>query len=349
MVDDDFLLAPVVEKYLLDTAAGWDRSDTFLRRRSASGRTYGEALRANLDRALRLAAPFAAAPQVDHLIRLRDGQGVGEWRDSLEGLGGGRTPYDVNVALVPAALRAAERLYVLLHDADSAERAAGMQPAWRKAAAFFEVEIPAASATRRIEAYAAELGIDPAEALAAAQGGVAFPALALDGAGRPIPIMHSDDGFVLMLTDPSPEALAGVALRLLRPFPAGLRTSVGMLVANPALCPDPEVRALITPRHYHGTVVWSWQQALLAAGLRRQLARTDLPESTRRALLDAEAALWGVIQAMRAMSTSELWSFTVRDGKLELCPFGQGRGSDHTDESNAIQLWSTVYLAVRPP
>jgi len=44
---------------------------------------------------------------------------------------------------------------------------------------------------------------------------------------------------------------------------------------------------------------------------------------------------------------SELWSWTCQDGQFRIAPFGAS-GAD-VDESNAAQLWSTVYLAVRPP
>lgn len=55
---------------------------------------------------MRIAAPFAANPIKENLIHLNDGESVGQWRDSNTGLGGSRIPYDVNTALVPAALRA---------------------------------------------------------------------------------------------------------------------------------------------------------------------------------------------------------------------------------------------------
>src|SRR5205814_10706003 len=48
-------------------------------------------------------SPFADAPSAGTLVCLKEGQLVGEWRDSTEGLGLGRTPFNVNVALVPAA------------------------------------------------------------------------------------------------------------------------------------------------------------------------------------------------------------------------------------------------------
>ena len=47
------------------------------------------------------------------------------------------------------------------------------------------------------------------------------------------------------------------------------------------------------------------------------------------------------------MRLSELWTFEVEGGRCRIVPLGQGRGD--VTESNAAQLWSTVYLAVRPP
>jgi hypothetical protein len=119
-------------------------------------------------------------------------------------------------------------------------------------------------------------------------------------------------------------------------------------VANPTFAADPALRARFTRHDYHGTVVWSWQQALLAAGIRNQLARTDLSADARRALEDAELALWEAIRGIQhlGMGTAELWSYTVRDGRFVLVPFGEGHGD--ADESNAVQLWSTVYLSVQP-
>jgi hypothetical protein len=94
-------------------------------------------------------------------------------------------------------------------------------------------------------------------------------------------------------------------------------------------------------------VVWSWQQAMLADGLAWQLLRDDLPAATRANLGDAQAALWEAIEATAQLRRSELWSWDVVDGELVPTPFGQG--ADHHSESNAVQLWSTVFIAVRPP
>ena len=133
---------------------------------------------------------------------------------------------------------------------------------------------------------------------------------------------------------------------LMRPFPAGLMTGVGMVVADAAYAPE-ALQPTFTRAAYHGAVIWSWQQALFAAGLERQLARTDLTPSARAGLKSAQATLWKAIQATPEMSNSELWSWAYENGRYRVAPFGAS-GAD-ADESNAAQLWSTVYLAVKPP
>lgn len=349
MIDDDFLLAPVAAEYLLGSDRGRERAATFLSRRTPGGRTYAEALLQNLSLVLRLASPFAETRDPKALVSLKEGETVGEWRDSEEGLAFGRFPFNVNAALVPAALRAAERLLsspLLGAGAHDAARAERLSRAWRDVGVLFQVELPAREAKRHVADYAMSLGVDPGPALASLSGPLSFPAIALDAEGKPIPIMHSDDSFVLQFTDPPPEVLEEAAGRVLRPFPAGLQTPVGILVANPAFCPDPALRGLFTAGHYHGTVIWSWQQAMLAAGVERQLAREDLPARTRAVLGRARDALWDVIRASREASTWELWTWAVEGGRFKLVPFGEERS--HHDEANAVQLWSTVYLAVRP-
>jgi hypothetical protein len=91
-------------------------------------------------------------------------------------------------------------------------------------------------------------------------------------------------------------------------------------------------------------VIWSWQQAMFAAGLERQLARDDLPASVRDSLVSARERLRAAIRAADEVRGSELWSWSFADGRYRVEPFGQ-RAEDET-ESNAAQLWSTVHLAL---
>jgi hypothetical protein len=158
--------------------------------------------------------------------------------------------------------------------------------------------------------------------------------------------VHSDGGFALLLQNPPAEVVEQLVDSMLRPFPAGLLTDAGLLVANPVFADATRQRQLGRTA-YHGTVTWSWQQALLAAGLERQMARRDLPVATIQRLRVAHERLWSVITRTRELRSSELWSWQYFDGRYEPVPFGQSSGD--VDESNAAQLWSTVYLAIPTP
>ena len=361
MVDSGYMLAPVAADYLLGRA---DRvaARRYLALELASESRPGKRERVGtlLVRNLRLvtatARAFAAAPGVTNLVAIKPGRMSGEWRDSDEGLGRGRYPYDVNAVFVPAALEAAARLlaaglldpYLGPEARRDLAGATKMAKVWREQAPpLFRVSRQSADARQAIEEYARMLGV-PAEPALTALGDAPldFHALALNADGSPVPIVNSDEGFALLFGAPSAADLDTFVGAVMRPFPAGLMTEIGLLVANPALA-GREAQARFTSGAYHGTVVWSWHQALMAAGLERQLKRRDLPEATRSRLLSAQSALWRAIAATRAFGNSELWSWAFKDGHYQVVAFGAGKTD--VDESNAAQLWSTVYLAVRPP
>ncbi len=349
MIDDDYMLAPVAAHYLLDMPAGRMRAPAFLARRTSAGPSYGARLASNCAFVLAQAAAFASEPDWRHLIALKPGQGVGNWRDSERGLGGGRYPYDVNGVWVPAALEAIARL----HDSgllqaqrpgESFAGAAAMAQVWRREAPrYFGVSIAAADARRMVSRYAQDAGVDAAPASASIPGaGIEFRAVSIDGSGHPVPVMNSDEALALLLMEPDPAEVTRIAQTLARPFPAGLLTGAGLLVANagfaaPALWPE------FGRNRYHGAVVWSWQQALFAAGLDRQLRRPELPAAARQAVRRARAQLAGAMRSAGTVRGSELWSWSQHGGRYRIEPFGQ-RHEDET-ESNAVQLWSTVYLA----
>ena len=76
---------------------------------SNSGKTYSQLLSSVCRKILALAQRFAeSVGRKDYrdLVALHFDQPVGQWRDSNNGLGGGRYPFDVNTTLMPAALRA---------------------------------------------------------------------------------------------------------------------------------------------------------------------------------------------------------------------------------------------------
>lgn len=351
MVDDDFMLAPVAAHCLLERVESREAAGKFLGTRNATGERQGDALVRNLLWVTERSAAFARDPRWENLVSIKEGRMTGQWRDSEEGLGRGRYAYDVNAVFIPAALESIDRLlssgllspYVSRDQRAVLIRAKSQSQVWsNKAPPMFEVAVPAQRARASMSAYGKGLALNVAQALDEIDDGpVTFKALSLDAAGQPVPVMHSDESFALLFTTPSPADLELSVTTMMKPFPAGLLTPIGLLVANPVFA-SADTQARFTSRDYHGTVVWSWQQAVLAAGLDRQLARRDLPESLRERLTKARSQLWSVIDSARALRTSELWSWAY-NGRYEIVPFGQQGG--HVDESNAAQLWSTVFLA----
>ncbi|MEK6347065.1 MAG: hypothetical protein V4764_06270 [Burkholderia sp.] len=351
MIDSDYLLAPVMAAWLIDDARGQARAAAFLAQASG-GVTNGSRFVANLLHVAQTAQPFVQQPTAANLIHLRPGEIVGNWRDSTDGLAGGVVPFDVNAVLVPAALRAASNFLArgLLDPYLSADQRAALQNAASEAAAWerqapplFQVSVPAAQAATDASNYAASAGVPAA---AAPTGALDFYALSLDAQGAPIPVMNSDGGFALLLGTPPEDELQRIVGAAIRPFPAGLITDVGMLIANPAYA-DPALWPKFTSSAYHGTVIWSWQQAMWVAGLDRQLARQDLSAAMRTQLTQARQQIWQVISNARDMRTSEMWTWSYANGQYQADAFGT-RSADAT-EANAAQLWSTTYLAIQDP
>jgi len=353
MVDDDFLLAPLAASWMLSNERSRAQASRFLAGRTASRERNGVALARNLVWVVERAASFADDPRATNLVGIKAGRMTGNWRDSDQGLGKGRYAYDVNAALVPAALDAAARLldsglleeYLDASQLRTLKYARDRAQIWEaQAPRLFDVDVSAARARHDVAAYAKETGVDGGLARRSLSGApIEFHALSLNDHGDPVRILHSDEGFRLLLTEPAADELTRSIVAIMRPFPAGLMTEVGLLVANPALA-GADQRRDFSRFAYHGTVVWSWQQALLAAGLERQLGRADLPAAVRTHLTHARTHLWTVIEKSRALRTSELWSWSFAQGHYHIEPFG--RSGVDADESNAAQLWSTVYLGI---
>ena len=360
MVDDNFMLLPVLCAYLSDSAAGRERAAAYLAYADNGASSRGTLLARHVAWVLGQARPFAVQPGVATLVHLKPGEIVGDWRDSADGLGGGVVSYSTNAVLVGAALRAIESLsasgLLAPYDGDLASlaQAGALAQAWEQhAPALFAVRLPLTQARLGVLTCAAEMGLPAAPALDSLAdldglngGELRFSALSLDATGQAIPVMHSDFSFALLLATPPPAQLEQEVRNLMRPFPAGLMTGAGLLVANAAQAGS-ALRPLFGADRYHGAVVWSWQQAMVAAGLARQLSRTDLPAATRAVLMQAQALLWPVIEHTRAVADSELWSWAWANDAFEVRPFGPISAS--ADESNAAQLWSTVYLGAAPP
>ncbi|AEO67894.1 uncharacterized protein THITE_2049447 [Thermothielavioides terrestris NRRL 8126] len=393
MIDTDYYLPIVMKNYFVDSDTGRRRASDFLATKASflpgnAGLTYLELAQRTAEKIMRLAAPFAApgGQTVDNLMHLNPGVPVGEWRDSNNGLGGGRIPFDVNTALMPAALRAIAALsragFFSTHPdwKDAADRYAQV---WEdETLQFFRVSLTQADARNLLNDYVSSGAFaGPSNAANITRDGVVFYGLALRGdtttttSNQPnqpdaniIRAMHTDDSFRHFLLNTTDQAqlsafLSQTADHILAPFPAGLATSVGLVVANPAYYGADPAAALWTTSDYHGTVVWSWPQAMMAAGLGRQLGRgtssgkgkgdddhgeeepafcRDKP--LREKVRAAYHRLWDLIEANAAQSSEEMWTWRwdPQSGFVAV-PFSDVSST----ESDVRQLWSLAFLAVR--
>jgi len=335
MVDDDFQLPVVAGHYFADARVPNARKQAFVRR-------WGAALRKNLAYVMHQAAPYAHEPVATNLVSFkRDQDGYchpGSWRDSRVGYAGGCFAFDVNVVWVPQALRA-------IGSIDSAFRALG-EPgiehadliafgvdAWRGAARHFMVALAPAEVAARVGAKIGSLPPDEATFWSGVlnRNGVPsdtlrFPAVSLDSAGNPIPVMSTDPAMWLLLQhqDSAREA------ELLRPFllsyPVGLFIDgVGLAVANDAYA-SPAVWQMFEHDLYHSPrVVWGREVNILLAAL----ATGNKPgavDSVRVAV------------ARSGLQYAELWSYKIEGGALR--PVRYGSSSD-------VQLWTLTDLAVQ--
>ncbi|MGI4983578.1 MAG: hypothetical protein ACRYGL_09685, partial [Janthinobacterium lividum] len=355
MVDADLLLAPVAAAWLLDDARGRTRARAFLGE-ADGGHRLGDRLLCNFRRVLELASPLVDAPMPDfaHLLGPKAPLRVSQWRDSLTGLGRrGWYAYDVNAVLMPAALDAIARFagsgllapFVDAAREDLHAEARRLEKGWRRIVpGWFEVTMPLASARDAVRAYAARVGVAAGPALAAlehADDTLRFHALSLERDGTPVPVLHSDEGAALLWGSPSAPEVARIVDMLLRPFPAGLCTEIGMLIANPAFA-APEEWPVFDRQLYHGALVWPWQEAALATGIVRQMHREDLPASLRERLRKALRALReggrGVAASVRER---ELYSWRREGGRYVTVPYQDREGA------NSLQLWSAAFLGLK--
>ncbi|KAL9047255.1 MAG: hypothetical protein Q9214_000125, partial [Letrouitia sp. 1 TL-2023] len=356
-VDTDFFLPIAMKQYLVDTSVGQPGGQTAYK----------------------------------NLVALKDGQPVGQWRDSNDGLGGGRYPYDINTALMPAALRAIAELAragaFQEEDGwnDLANRRASV---WETLSinffivkffsrflneSFFDpavtdagqVKIPRIEAQQRLERYKSSGAFPGPSRMDQIDEDLCLQAVALRDDGSPIEIMHTDASLDILTSS------------ILRTFPAGLYTSVGVLIANPAYSCDPSHAQTFTTGAYHGTVVWAWNSlAMLAKGLEVQLCAMIAAEKTgidpvttkstdpnfynnvRAKMKLAYKKLWDVIEANARHLSEEVWSWRWDgDARLDrdndkggfvyapLSHLPTPDGARQT-ESNARQLWSLAFLAV---
>lgn len=392
MVDDDFQLPVLARRYLArqDVSAASKRS--FLLAPAVTGKdeTRLALLLRNLDYVARAAAPYAANPTAINLVsfRKRDEQHwhSGSWRDSNAGYAGGRFAMDINAVWVPNALQALQAISTSLQELgftpeglrtlapemretkldEYLHNPAALRLAvetWRSAKKHFWLSLPAQQVQQQVQAKLAWLPPDEKaywdKALAqyaAANKGIEFLALALDGQGRPLPVANTDPATLLFLENFTErilnrEATPAEVLKLVevfvRPYPVGLFVAgVGPLVANDVYAPL-EIWENFKRDHYHSpTVVWGREVNLIMLGLSKQiLAAYDEQGQLKNASLahyvgELHRALDTIAAAVEAsgLKHNELWSYKIENGNL--VPSRYPASCD-------IQLWNLTDLAVQ--
>lgn len=394
MIDTDYFLPILMARYF---NASPERIEPFLSTKAGAinvqnqNLSWGNLSYIGAQKIMNLTEGFEKNQTVANLIHLKENELVGQWRDSTYGLANGRIPFDVNCALAPAALYAISKLAAMPGifpnnslTKDWAIIAATRAKVWEdKTLPYFQHNITIDSATSRLEEYTSKStfynGPTHADSITnySSSGTLIDYALAINSTTSPdkIPISHTDTAFRLFLLNSTDDAqlttfINATANAILRPFPAGLTTPFGVVVANPALSGDDILIANLTNSAYHGTVVWSWQLALMAKGFERQLARcptcaardTDSTPafcqdtSVYTALRSAYNVLWDVIEANSDQLQSEVWSWTYSGagngsgGRYKFSPLGvlpPPPGVSAGTESNVRQLWSLAFLAVK--
>jgi hypothetical protein len=385
MVDTDYFVPILIHSHFVrnkNYKAGLDRLKALLSTPAGKvdptnkGLTWGDLFTLLAQKIITATAPFAApgGQTRENMIHLKPGMPVGQWRDSVNGLGGGRIPFDVNVALAPAALHAIAELAREFgsdvfgnHAQDWAERAKQYAQVWEdKTLDLFRLALPAETARERLETFVKTSsyynGPSHAEYI---DGDVAFHTMALEGDdGRldSVPVMSTDASVRLFFLNGTcqrrlTDYLNHTALSILRPYPAGLMTPLGLVVANPAISGNDIMIANFSNSAYHGSVIWSWQLVGMAAALERQLDRcnSEKPDFCSDKVVfnnvkDAYNTLWDSIEQNKDYLSDEVWTWKYEDGQFKHASLGSlppPPGVGGVAESDVVQLWSLTFLAVR--
>ena len=385
MIDSDYYLPILMDRYFLTPGTNnTSRASALLSTTAGTinpanaNLTYSHLAQLTAEKLMTIAAQYASPGNQTsaNLAHLKSDQIVGQWRDSTYGIGGGRIPYDVNTALMPAALHSISALAAAgiypNHTTDWPTLAASYAQIWEDTTlSFFEITLPQSEAQSRLQTYVNRSSFPGPDQSSQIDNDVTFHALSLDGYDNltQVAVMNTDDCFRLFLLNTTNQTqltsfVNQTANNIRHTFPAGLLTDVGMLIANPAFGEEAIYAANWTTGAYHGTVVWSWPLAMMARGLEIQLSRCNNSNTTNTSLdmipdfcsdgvvygnvKGAYNALWDVIEANSAELSTEVWSWGFEGGEFvvqELATEVPPEGTTET-ESDIRQLWSLTFLAV---
>jgi hypothetical protein len=216
---------------------------------------------------------------------------------------------------------------------DGAAEIAQSAEAWRNTARHFMVALTPEEVATRVGAKIGSLAPDEANYWSAvvARSGIPsdtlrFPAVSLDSAGVPIPVMSTDPAMWLLLARQDSAREAELLKPFLLPYPVGVFIDgVGLAAANDAYAPAAVWQMFERDLYHSPRVVWGREvNVLLAALATRQ--RPGAVDSVRSAV------------ARSGLQYAELWSYKFEGGALR--PVRYGSSSD-------VQLWTLTDLAVQ--
>lgn len=339
MIDDDFMLANLTANYMKLYPK---RAGEFLAKKDARGFVVRDLVRKNFEYIMTNTAAFAKNPVYKNLIRLKQGHTTGQWRDSEIGLGGGVYPFDVNAAIVPGTLRLLADVYGMRENGFyNIETARGLEAAtevWStKVLPMFMVKVPASELHASAQRYMQVLGFDLSKMPQAPAEDIVFPAISLREDGSPVKIMHTDDSMMGTYGHPPLEYLENMTKLLSTPFPYGLHTDAGLVVAN-AVFESTELQKRFTPKNYHGLVSWGREENLLIFGITRQMSRPDVTPDLRAKLTAVRQEIGRLVQKKGGI---ELVAIVQKDGKIVSEPF------DGDALPNIDQFWNHLFVVSR--
>jgi hypothetical protein len=375
MLDDEFQLPILEARYLADSTVPANRKRAFLLGPAGGGPSHLALMLRELALVAAETEAYVRDPRPGNLVGFEKRDSThwrsASWRDSDAGYANGRFAMDINAIWAPRALEAIGSILAALPavgvtrqvldsvapdlargtlgsylaDSRSLRRAIDV---WNRAWRHFVVALGPREISTRTEAKLAWL---PAAEGAYWRGiladhpgagdSLAFLALALDSAARPIPVVNTDPATELFLDATSPRPARLDALEsFMRPYPVGLFVDrLGPVVANDAYAPRRVWEAFARDAYHSPRVVWGREVNLLLLGLAHVVERAS-GRPAGPSVGRAADALRRTLAAVRAsgLEHNELWSYRIERGRL--LPTRYGTSSD-------VQLWSSTDLALQ--
>ena len=189
------------------------------------------------------------------------------------------------------------------------------------------------------------------------KNGIEFSALLLDTEGQRLPLLHSDDVFLLLFGHPTLEQFRKIVRPLILPYPFGLGfldDELGFAITH-ALYSPRDTPALkdnwkntwikFGPDEYHGRSAWPWVLFALISGTRDQVLRgIDEQGNSTNEILPDDIDLFGKILETMKASVAKLGPLATSE-VFKYAPSSSGTGvwqAEPMGISTPIQLWSAA-------